>query len=95
MRSKTKKNPVREPLGTYRFESTIKETSSNSGSPLRRQTHEKYSLPRLAEGWLTLSTFDRCRKMLTFIEMVYEDFWNKCSDEDTCVEYADHLTFYA
>ena len=33
--------------------------------------------------------------MLTFIEMVYEDFWNKCSDEDTCVEYADHLTFYA
>tara|TARA_B100000767_G_scaffold17723_1_gene16296 strand:- start:6 stop:503 length:498 start_codon:yes stop_codon:yes gene_type:complete len=32
--------------------------------------------------------------MLTFIEMVYKDFWNKCSDEDTCVEYADHLTFY-
>ena len=80
-------NPVREPL-TFDL--------GPKRELLAAELSKKYSLPRLTnEGWLTLSPFDRCRKMLTFIEMVYEDFWNKCSDEDTCVEYAKHLTFYA
>jgi len=80
-------NPVREPLT---FENLLPRRKL-----LAAELSKKYSLPRLTnEGWLTLSPFDRCRKMLTYIEMVYEDFWNKCSDEDTCVEYAKHLTFY-
>ena len=87
------------PHGTTWFESTsfkIKTTDFelNLTDEDVRGLTQKYSQPRLDEKWLTLSTFNRCRKMLTYIEMVYEDFWNKCSDEDTCVEYAKHLTFY-
>ena len=58
-------NPVREPL-TF-------EDLGPKRKLLAAELSKKYSLPRLTnEGWLTLSTFDRCRKMLTFIEMVYE-----------------------
>ena len=42
--------------------------------------------------WLTLSTFDRCRKMLTFIEMVYEDFYEQCHDDNACVTFAHAIS---
>ena len=74
-------NPVREPLT---FENLLPRRKL-----LAAELSKKYSLPRLTnEGWLTLSTFNRCRKMLTFIEMVYEDFYEQCHDYNACVTFA-------
>ena len=81
------------PHGTSWFESTsfkIKTTDFelNLTDEDVRGLTEKYSQPRLDEKWLTLSTFNRCRKMLTFIEMIYEDFYEQCHDYNACVTFA-------
>ena len=82
-------NPVREPPS---FEIIGNKGKGSKGKLLVAELSKKYSLPRLAnKGWLTLSPFDRCRKMLTFIEMVYEDFYEQCHDYNQCVGFASRF----
>jgi len=81
------------PHGTSWFESTsfkIKTTDFelNLTDEDVRGLTQKYSQPCLDEKWLTLSTFNRCRKMLIFIEMIYEDFYEQCHDYNACVTFA-------
>jgi len=81
------------PLGTYWFESTsFKVKMTDFELNLTDEDvcglTEKYSQPRLDEKWFTLSTFNRCRKMLMFIEMIYEDFYEQCHDYNACVTFA-------
>ena len=89
------------PLGTYWFESTSFKVEATSfelnltDEDVRGLT-QKYSQPHLDEKWLTLSTFNRCRKMLSFIEMIYEDFYEQCHDRNACTTFAhSELTSFA